>query len=152
RHDLDAAAAALERSDKLFAELETTRLGAELAELRKDTRAQARWLERAVERTQGRDRARALLTLAQALSSDGSWGERADFEAREALALDPQLHEAEALLLERLEGSGRLADLAAYYEEAAAQTSVREDQVALLLRAADVYLERMDRPDAAAGA
>src|SRR5262249_44249552 len=143
RHDLDAAQASLERSDALFPELATAQLGAALAETRRDRPAQARWLERAVARTEGRERARALLALARALAGEGAWPDRADAATREALALDPSLREAEKLLLERLEASGRLPELAAYYEEAAAAARTSEDRVALLNRAADVYAHRM---------
>src|SRR5262249_5230116 len=121
RHDLDAAELSLERSDRLSPELETAQLGASLSELRQDRTAQAKWLERAVERTQGPARARLLLALARVLSTDGQWPDRADAAAREALLLDPSLAEAERLLLERLEGLSRLPELAGYYEDAAAR-------------------------------
>jgi tetratricopeptide (TPR) repeat protein len=152
RRDLDAADASLERSFQLSPELATVQLGASLAESRRDVRVQARWLERAVAQTQGKPRAQALLALARALSHDGSWPARADAAAREALSEDPSLREAESLLLESLEGSGKLEELAAYFEEAAERAKAADDRVALLVRAADVYGSRLGRHDAAAGA
>lgn len=152
RHDLDAAESALERSDALHADVDTAKLGAAMARSRRDTAAEAKWLERAVARTEGKERARWLSTLARAVAGEQGWPDRADAAAREALALDPSLREVEKLLIERLEEAGRLPELASYFEDAAAAARAPQERVALLVRAADVYALRMGRPDAAASA
>jgi tetratricopeptide (TPR) repeat protein len=68
---------------------------------------------------------------------------------REALLNDRSLEEAETLLCELLEREGRVAELAAFFEDSASHEEDARRRVQLLLRAANLYRERAGRPEAA---
>ncbi|MBZ4419259.1 flagellar hook-length control protein FliK [Myxococcus sp. RHSTA-1-4] len=151
--DPAASEAALERAFGLAADLGTARLGAGLAERRDDAEAEARWLERALPLLEDAREA-ATLRLRLARLHLGALADVAKAEGflREALRADRTLEEAEALLARLLEDDGRLAELAAWYEECAEGEADAERRAALLQRAAVLYRDRAGRPDAAAAA
>ena len=153
KQDAAAAEAALERAFALAVDLDTARLGAALAERRDDADAEARWLARALPLLQDAKQAAALrLRLARlhlGVLSDAARGEEL---LRQALRGDRTLVEAEALLATLLESDGRVAELAAWYEECAEGEQDSEQRAQLLQRAAVLYRDRAGRPDAAAAA
>ncbi|WNG61080.1 flagellar hook-length control protein FliK [Archangium gephyra] len=151
--DLPAAEVALERAFTLSEQLDTARMGIELAVRRDDTAAEARWLERALPllsgtRAQG-EKAPWLLRLAKLYLGVLGDSEKAEGFLREALHLDRSLQEAESLLCELLEREGRVAELAAWFEESASFEQDADRRALLLLRAATLYRERAGRPEAA---
>ncbi|QSQ23007.1 flagellar hook-length control protein FliK [Pyxidicoccus parkwayensis] len=151
--DPTAAEAALERAFSLAEDLGTARLGAALAERRDDSDAEARWLERALPLLKdAREAATLRLRLARLHLGVLSDVEKAEGFLRDALRADRSLSEAEALLAKLLESDGRLAELAAWYEECAEGEPDAERRAALLQRAAILYRDRAGRPDAAAAA
>jgi tetratricopeptide (TPR) repeat protein len=153
RLDLLAAEAAFARSFELLADLEVARAGEALARRRDDAAATADWVERTVDLLVApKDRALAFLELARLYDGPLSANAQAEAAAREALALDAGLLEARALLFRALERDGRLAELAAYHEELAAQASDPRERVHLFLEASRIYRERAGRPDEAAAA
>ncbi|WP_257458389.1 tetratricopeptide repeat protein [Archangium lipolyticum] len=148
--DLPAAEAALERAFALSEQLDTARMGIELAVRREDTVAEARWLERALPLLPGtREKATSLLRLSKlhldVLDDSG----KAEGFLREALRHDRSLQEAETLLCELLEREGRVAELAAWFEDSASHEEQPARRAQLLLRAATLYREHAGRPDAA---
>ncbi|WNG50593.1 flagellar hook-length control protein FliK [Archangium minus] len=148
--DLSAAEAALERAFALSEQLDTARMGIELAVRRDDTVAEARWLERILPLLPAAPRkATSLLRLAKLHLDVLDDSSKAEGFLREALRLDRSLQEAETLLCELLEREGRVAELAAWFEESAAQEEEPALRAQLLLRAATLYRERAGRPDAA---
>ncbi|WP_225408621.1 flagellar hook-length control protein FliK [Stigmatella hybrida] len=148
--DLLAAEASLERSFTLAADLETARMGEGLAVRRSDPAAQARWLERTLPLQAGaREQGEVLLRLTRLYLGVLDDAAKAEASLREALRRDRGLTEAEQLLSELLEREGRLAELAAWYEECAEAEPDAARRSALLRRAASIYRERAGRPDAA---
>ena len=148
--DLPAAEVALERAFTLSEQLDTARMGIELAVRRDDTAAEARWLERALPLLTGtREKAPSLLRLAKLYLGVLGDSEKAEGFLREALQLDRSLQEAETLLCELLEREGRVAELAAWFEESASFEQDASRRALLLLRAATMYQERAGRPEAA---
>ncbi|MFY0581148.1 tetratricopeptide repeat protein [Cystobacter fuscus] len=149
--DMSAAEAALERSFALFPQLDTARMGMELTSRRNDAAAEARWLERALPLMPATPaRARSLLRLARLFLDELGDTDKAEGFLREALLQDRSLQEAETLLCELLEREGRLAELAAWFEDAASRVEEPSRRAELLMRAATLYRERAGRPDAAA--
>jgi tetratricopeptide (TPR) repeat protein len=149
--DLPAAEVALERAFSLCAQLDTARMGIELAARRDDAAAEARWLERALPLLpETRERAASLLRLARLHLDVLDGADKAEGFLREALHQDRSLQEAETLLCELLEREGRVAELAAWFEESAALEHEPAQRARLLLRAATLYRERAGRPEAAA--
>jgi len=149
--DLTAAEAALERAFALSGQLDTARMGVELAVRRDDASAEARWLERSLPLLPATSsRALSLLRLARLyLEGLGDSGKAEGF-LREALLLDRSLLEAETLLCELFEREGRVVELAAWFEDAASLEEEGPKRAELLLRAATLYRERAKRPDSAA--
>lgn len=148
--DLAAAEAAIERSFSLAAQLDTALMGLELAQRREDAALGARWLERALPLMPATPaKAPWLLRLAQLHLEGRRDSEKAEALLREALDLDRSLEKAEALLCALLEREGRVAELAAWFEDSAAHEEDPERRAQLLLRAAALYRERARRPDAA---
>ncbi|TQF15354.1 flagellar hook-length control protein FliK [Myxococcus llanfairpwllgwyngyllgogerychwyrndrobwllllantysiliogogogochensis] len=151
--DLAAAESALDRAFSLAEDLGTARLGAALAERRDDADAEALWLERALPLLDDAKEAAALrLRLAKLHLGVLADTEEAERFLRGALRQDRSLDEAETLLARLLERDGRLAELAAWYEECAEGEPDTERRAALLQRAAVLYRDRAGRPDAAAAA
>ena len=148
--DLPAAELALERAFTLCTQLDTARMGIELAVRRDDTAAEARWLERALPLLTGtREKGPWTLRLAKLHLGVLGDSEKAEGFLREALRQDRSLQEAETLLCELLEREGRVAELAAWFEESASLEEDAASRAQLLLRAATLYRERAGRPDAA---
>ena len=148
--DLPAAEAALERAFTLSTQLDTARMGIELASRRDDSAAEARWLERALSLLPDtREQASSLLRLARLHLDVLAESSKAEGFLREALRRDRSLQEAEKLLCELLEHEGRVAELAAWFEESASLERDADRRAQLLLRAATLYRERAGRPDAA---
>ncbi|MBZ4408850.1 flagellar hook-length control protein FliK [Myxococcus sp. XM-1-1-1] len=151
--DLSAAEGALDRAFSLAEDLGTARLGAALAERRDDAEAEALWLERALPLLDDARQAAALrLRLAKLHLGVLADAEEAERFLREALREDRSLEEAESLLARLLERDGRMAELAAWYEECAEGEPDAERRAELLQRAAVLYRDRAGRPDAAAAA
>jgi tetratricopeptide (TPR) repeat protein len=151
--DLPAAEESLERSFRLAADLETAQMGAALATRRDDAAGQARWLERTLPLHAGAsEQGTVLLRLARLYLSVLSDTRKAEGFLREALRRDRGLAEAEKLLAELLERDGRVAELAAWYEDCAADEPDAGRRALLLRRAATIYREQAGRPDAAAAA
>ncbi|RKG62325.1 flagellar hook-length control protein FliK [Corallococcus sp. AB011P] len=151
--DLNAAEASLERAFELAAELDTARMGAALAERRDDAAAEARWWERGLPRMTGtREGAAVLLRLARLNLGELADTPKAEGFLRQALRQDRWLTEAEGLLAELLERDGRLAELAAWYEECAESELDADRHAALLYQAAVLYRDRANKPEAAAAA
>jgi tetratricopeptide (TPR) repeat protein len=151
--DLPAAEESLERSFRLNADLETTQLGEALAARREDSAAQARWLERMLPLQAGaHEQGGVLLRLARLYLGVLADAGKAEGFLRDALRRDRTLAEAEQLLEQLLERDGRMAELAAWYEDSAAQEPDAGRRAALLRRAATLYRERAGQPEAAAAA
>ncbi|MBN1207744.1 MAG: flagellar hook-length control protein FliK [Myxococcaceae bacterium] len=151
--DLAAAEESLERSFQLKADLETTQMGEVLAARREDPAAQARWLERMLPLQAGaQEQGAVLLRLARLNLGVLADAGKAEGFLREALRRDRTLAEAEKLLAELLEQDGRMAELAAWYEDSAAEEVDPGRRSLLLRRAATLYRERAGRPEAAAAA
>ena len=135
--DLPAAEAALERAFALSEQLDTARMGMELPCARDDSAAEARWLERALPLLPGTsETAVSLLRLAKLHLDVLGDSARAEGFLREALRQDRSLKEAETLLCELLEREGRVAELAAFYEDSASHEEDAQRRVQQLLRAA----------------
>lgn len=151
--DLAAAEESLERAFSLHAELWTAQMGASLAERRDDAAAEARWLERALPlQAESKEQANLLLRLAR-LHLDGlADSAKAETFLRDALRQDRSLKDAETLLAQLLERDGRMAELAAWYEECALEEPDAARRSLLLQRAAALYRDRAGRPAAAAAA
>ncbi|MBU8895496.1 flagellar hook-length control protein FliK [Corallococcus sp. M34] len=151
--DLSAAEEALESAFALAADLGTARLGAALAERRDDASAEARWLERGLPLlTETPARAPVLLRLARLNLGVLADSAKAEGFLREALRQDRALAEAEALLAGLLEKEDRLGELAAWYEECAGDTTDAARRADLFYRAALLYRDRAQKPEAAAAA
>ncbi|HYH97269.1 flagellar hook-length control protein FliK [Hyalangium sp.] len=151
--DLPAAEESLERSFRLKADLETAQMGEALSARREDAAAQARWLERMLPLQAGeREQGVVLLRLARLYLGVLADSGKAEGFLRDALRRDRTLAEAEKLLEELLERDGRMAELAAWYEDSAAQELDTERRSLLLRRAATLYRDRAGRPEAAAAA
>ncbi|AEI64797.1 flagellar hook-length control protein FliK [Corallococcus macrosporus] len=151
--DSAGAEAALERAFGLAVDLGTAKLGAAMAERRDDAVAEARWLERALPLLDTPSEAAAvLLRLARLNLGVLSDAAKAEELLRSALRKDRALTEAEGLLEKLLESDGRLAELAAWYEECAEGEPDTDRRAELFLRAAVLYRDRAGRPDAAAAA
>ncbi|MFN0063874.1 MAG: flagellar hook-length control protein FliK [Myxococcaceae bacterium] len=153
RGEADAALGALERSFALFPEVRTAQLGVALAAQRKNVAGQVQWLSRAAQLTQApAARAALLMEVAAAERSMAGREQEAETAAREALALVPGLLSAEKFLADLYEESGRLTELAAFYEAQAASSVDRSRRVVLLENAAALYEKRLSRPAEAAAA
>ncbi|MBX5480766.1 MAG: tetratricopeptide repeat protein [Myxococcaceae bacterium] len=153
RLDLDAAEAALQKAFELSPSLEVARQGEQLARRRDDAAAEADWIERSIDLYDDlAERSRAFLALAKLFDGPLAAPAQAEAAARQALAIDPSLEEAEALLVRSLERDGRLAELAQHLEERAAHTADPKERARLFLEAAHVYKDRAGRPDDAAAA
>ncbi|MFZ5471849.1 MAG: flagellar hook-length control protein FliK [Myxococcota bacterium] len=166
--DLDAAEAALRHAYELHPELVTTQLGAALAARRDDRDGEMDWLERSLAHLGSpEDRGEVFLRLARLHLGDGSGADTphpiplpegegaadaAEAALREAQKSAAHAPVAEELLAALYEKQGRLADLAAHYEEAAARTRSTEERGRLLLRAAEIYKDRAGKPHQAAAA
>lgn len=162
--DLDAAQAALEKSWELEHQLDTARMGVALAQRRSDREGEIDWLERTLDGVGGpKDRAIAFYQLARlhlGLSADGQSYEHAPLLApdqaesalRQALQLIPQFIDAEELLLWLLERTGRIVEMAGYFEETAMRTPQGAARAQLLLKAASLYKDRANKPHEAAAA
>ncbi len=151
--ELDGAEAALHRSFGFAPRLEVADEAARLSRRRDDVAGEAAWIERAIGlHAPGRDRANAFLALATLYEERLGAPSRAEAAAREALAADPTLEDAGAMLVRLLEREGRLGELAAHYEELAANARSPEERVRLFLEAARIYRDRAGRPNEAAAA
>jgi hypothetical protein len=151
--DLNAAQTALEKSFELHKSLETARAGAALAHRRADAETEADWIERSVDLlVTPHERARALLELAALFEGPLHAGPQAEAALTEALRLDPTLDEAERRLVALFEREGRPGELAAHYEESAQKAADPRARTQLLLRAARLYRDAANQPDAAASA
>ncbi|MFL5348692.1 MAG: flagellar hook-length control protein FliK [Hyalangium sp.] len=151
--DLPAAEDSLERSFRLKADLETVQMGEALAARREDAASQARWMERMLPLQAGaREQGAVLLRLARLHLGALADPAKAEGFLREALRRDRTLAEAEKLLAELLERDERVAELAAWYEDSAAEEPEPARRSLLLRRAATLYKERAGRPEAAAAA
>ncbi len=78
--------------------------------------------------------------------------EPAEAALREALKLDPRSERAESLLTALLAEQGRFAEVAQHFEDASLQASDPSERARLLLRAAQMYQERANKPHEAAAA
>lgn len=151
--DLDGAEASLQKSFELHKSLETALLGMSLSRRREDHAAEADWVERSIDlRRSPEDRARALLELARLFENRLNARSQAEAAAREALKSDPAFRAAEDFLASLLEKDGRLGDLAQMYEDAAEREADPRAKSDLYRRAAALYADRANRPDAAAAA
>ncbi|MCA2980061.1 MAG: flagellar hook-length control protein FliK, partial [Myxococcaceae bacterium] len=165
RLDLDDAADALERAWALAPQPAFAQMAIELARRRGDRDAEVEWLERTLAGLPPAERARAFVTLARlhlGLPSQGSAAEvgtaallapdQAEAALQQALALAPADAEAEAMLLALYERQDRVADVAAFYEAAAAREPSGARRAEQLLKAAALYKDRAGRPHEAAAA
>jgi len=151
--DLEAAAAALERSFELRADPVTCREGQALAARRTDGAAQARWMERLVPLLGApKERAAAHLDLARLYDAELAAPDQAEAAAREALKSDPAMADAQSFLEALFERDDRVTDLAAFHEELAAREQDPAKRASRFKQAAKLYAERARRPDAAAAA
>ena len=151
--DLPAAEESLERSFQLKADLETVQMGEALATRREDAAAQARWLERMLPlQAAAQEQGGVLLRLARLHLGELSDTGKAEGFLREALRRDRTLEEAEKLLEQLLEREDRMAELASWYEDSAAEETDSAKRALLLRRAATLYRERAGRPESAAAA
>ncbi|MFL5322427.1 MAG: flagellar hook-length control protein FliK, partial [Myxococcaceae bacterium] len=151
--DLEGAEAALQKSFELHKSLETALLGVALSRRREDYESEADWVERSIDlRKSPEDRARALLELARLFETRLNARAQAEAAARESLKIHPGFRAAEELLGSLLEKDGRIADLAAMYEESAERATDARSKADLYRKAASLYADRAGRPDAAAAA
>ncbi|MBW3550959.1 MAG: hypothetical protein KY442_09125, partial [Proteobacteria bacterium] len=119
--ELDSASRALEEAHALHPSLDAARAGVRLAQRREDASNEALWLERLVKLLpEAAQRAEAHLALAILFQGALAAPQEAEAAARAALAESPRLAAAETLLSTLLTHEGRIADLAAYFEEASA--------------------------------
>lgn len=151
RGDLAGAEAALERAFTLAPSRETAQLGGMLG-TQLGPEAQARWIDREVSLAEGQAKLSALLARAELFSLVIGDPARAEADVRAVLELDPTSSRAESLLASLLDAQGRILELAAYYEDRAAGEEEPSRRIALFRKAAHLYAQRANRPDAAAAA
>jgi len=157
--DLEGAQEALEKAWDLSEDVATTRLGMALAARRSDRDAQIDWLERAMKSMEAPpERAAAFVELAK-LHLGGEVDaaplyapDQAEAALKEALKEVPGHAAAEAALVGLYERQERLVDVAAYYEETAARAKTTAERARLLLKAAELYKDRANKPHEAAAA
>ena len=126
-------------------------MGIELAVRRDDSAAEARWLERALPLLPGTREHGRVAAAAGRSSTSTCWGTppRPRASCARRSVSDRSLEEAETLLCELLEREGRVAELAAWFEESASLEEDAHRRAQLLLRAATLYREHAGRPEAA---
>jgi tetratricopeptide (TPR) repeat protein len=165
RLDLDGASEALERAWTLAPKPAFAQMAIDLARRRGDRDGEIDWLERTLPGLGPREKGRAFVTLARlhlGLPAVGAAGEvtsapllapdQAEAALKQALGLLPADAEAEAMLLALYERQDRVADVAAFYEEAAAREQNGPKRAEQLLKAAALYKDRAGRPHEAAAA
>lgn len=165
RLDLEGASEALERAWTLSPQPTFAQMAIDLARRRGDRDAEIDWLERTLAGLSAPARGRAFTTLARlhlGLPAVGAAAEvtaapmlapdQAEAALKQALALLPADAEAEAMLLALYERQDRVADVAAFHEEAAARESNGPKRAEQLLKAAVLYKDRAGRPHEAAAA
>ncbi|MFZ5443840.1 MAG: tetratricopeptide repeat protein [Myxococcota bacterium] len=162
--DLSGAMQSLERAWELAPSLHLAREGLALARRRSDREAEIDWHERVLALLSGAEQAIAFVQLARlhlGLPAEGLGDvssapmlapDQAEAALQKALQLVPSLAEAEQMLLALFERQDRVADIAAWYEAAAARATVSTTRAELLLKAAQIYKERAGRPHDAAAA
>ncbi|MCC6334970.1 MAG: flagellar hook-length control protein FliK, partial [Myxococcales bacterium] len=163
--DLTGAAEALEKAWQLDAREDVAQQGMALARRRNDREAEIDWLERSLKHVAAPSaRAQAFVQLARlhlGLPAEGPGDveaapllapDQAEAALKQALTLDAATPGAQALLLGLLERQGRVGDVAAHYEDAASRAPAGRERAALLLKAAELYKDRANRPHDAAAA
>lgn len=163
--DLEGANQSLERAWILDRQTSIAHEGIELARRRHDRESEIDWLERTLESIPGHDeKALAFVSLARlhlGLSAEGEGGvesapmfapEQAEAAIKQALQFSPGLKSAEQMLLGLYTRQERLADVAAYFEDAATRARELPERARLLLEAARVYQDQANRPQEAAAA
>jgi tetratricopeptide (TPR) repeat protein len=158
--DLDGAQEALEKAWDYSEDVETARRGIELSRRRSDREAEIDWLERSMKSIEAPpERADAFVQLAKLhLGGDDVAGspllapDQAEASLKEALKEMPGHAGAEGALIELYERQDRLGDVAAYYEETALRARSTAERARLLLRAAELYKDRANKPHEAAAA
>jgi len=140
RNDVHGAVAALGRAFELSPDAATAGRLAMLAEQQGDLRGRAGWLVRgAALQPTPQGVADALVQAAELQAGPLADDSAAEALLRDALAEVPGHSGAESLLVQLLERSGRGADLAAYYLEAARSRPEAAARAQLLRRAARLY-------------
>ncbi|MCU0695450.1 MAG: flagellar hook-length control protein FliK [Myxococcaceae bacterium] len=165
RLDLEGATGSLERAWGLSPRPAFAQMAIDLARRRGDRNAEIDWLERTLSGLEPREKGRAFVTLARLHLGLAAMGTPADVAAapmlapdqaeaalKQALSLLPADAEAEAMLLALYERQDRVADVAAFYEEAAAREQNGARRAEQLLKAAALYKDRAGRPHEAAAA
>src|SRR5262249_48603854 len=127
--DLDAAQMALQRSFELFGELATAEEGRALSVRRSDPRAEVEWIERSLDLRGGSGRGAALVRLGELLAGPLAEQDRAESVLRSALESDPQSISAQQLLEGLLKQSGRLEELAFFYQQTAQRAQDRPSRI-----------------------
>ncbi len=158
--DLDGAQAALEKAWDLAEDVATARLGMDLARRRHDREAEIDWLERTMKSVEAPpERAAAFVQLAKLHLGGGEVAEapllapdQAEAALKEALKEVPGHADAEGALVALYERQERLGDVAAYYEETALRAKTTAEKARLLLKAAELYKDRANKPHEAAAA
>ncbi|MBL8922007.1 MAG: flagellar hook-length control protein FliK [Myxococcaceae bacterium] len=165
RLDLEGANEALERAWGLEPSLPLAQMAIDLARRRSDREGELEWLERTLPGLEPQQKARAFVTLARlhlGLPAVGAADEvatapllapeQAEAALKQALALAPETPDAERMLLGLYERQDRVADVAAFHEDAAARERNGPRRAEQLLRAAALYKDRAGRPHEAAAA
>lgn len=158
--DLDGAQAALEKAWDLAEDVATARLGMDLARRRHDREAEIDWLERTMKSVEAPpERAAAFVQLAKLHLGGGEVADapllapdQAEAALKEALKEVPGHAAAEGALVALYERQERLGDVAAYYEETALRAKTTAEKARLLLKAAELYKDRANKPHEAAAA
>ncbi len=161
--DLEGAEASLSQAWNLEQSSQVAAMAMALAQRRGDREAEIDWLEKSFKGlTASSDRAAGLVTLARlhlGLNAGQSVADaaflspdQAEAALNQALTLQPRFEPAESLLLAVLERQNRVADIAAYYEDASARAKDPNARAQLLLQAAELYKNRANRPAEAAAA
>lgn len=161
--DLEAAAGALEEAWNFGPTLERAQVGAQLATRRSDRDGEIDWLERTLTLVEPAaqpalfvDLARLHLGLPQGHDDVSAAPmlapDQAEAALRRALELDAHFLPAQRLLLALLEREDRMADVAAWYEDAATRAREPKARADALLKAAAIYKDRAERPHEAVGA
>jgi tetratricopeptide (TPR) repeat protein len=161
--DLDGANESLERAWALKPSIALAQMAIDLARRKSDREAELDWLERTLPSLEPGPKARAFVTLARlhlglvgqdedVATSPMLAPDQAEAALKQALSLVPGAVDAEAMLLAMYERQDRVADVAAFYEEAAARETHGPRRAEQLLKAAALYKDRADRPHEAAAA
>ena len=148
--DLEAAETALLRSFELFGELAAAEEGQALSVRRNDPRAEAQWIEKSLELRSGSTRNAALVRLGELLAGPLAEPDRAEGLLRSALDSDPQSVAAQRLLEQLFKDSGRLEELAFFYQQLAQRAGDRLARVSRWREAAATYLDPLQNSSGAA--